>query len=130
MGPWADQELNGAKESCSLGDSRIATFKGVRPEQNGRLFGDGIFKFIFLSESAWIVIKISLKFVHKGLNDKKQLLVQVMAWCLKGSKPLSDQGLCWQMASLGHNEFKNSARIFLLNMFGQCNLKTCVYSLE
>ena len=42
----------------------------LRPRQNGRHFPDDIFKCIFLNENAWIVIKISLKFVPKGpIND-------------------------------------------------------------
>ena len=36
-----------------------------------------------------IWIKISLKFVPMGLIDSKWALVQVMAWCRSGDKPLS-----------------------------------------
>ena len=32
---------------------------------------DNIFKCIFLNENVWILIKISLNFVHKGLVDNK-----------------------------------------------------------
>ena len=38
-----------------------------RPRQNGRLFADDTFKRIFLNENIRISIKISLKFVPKGL---------------------------------------------------------------
>ena len=48
----------------------VAQFPGVintlRPRQNGRHFPDDIFKCIFLNESIWISIEISLKFVPKG----------------------------------------------------------------
>ena len=39
----------------------------LRPRQNGRLFADDTFKRIFLNENIRISIKISLKFVPKGL---------------------------------------------------------------
>ena len=32
-----------------------------RPRQNGRYFADDIFKYIFLNENVWMLIKISLK---------------------------------------------------------------------
>ena len=38
----------------------------LTPRQNGRHFPDDIFKCIFLNESAWISIEISLEFVPKG----------------------------------------------------------------
>ena len=37
------------------------------------------------------LIKISLKFVPKGQVNYITALVQMMAWCLPGDKPLSDQ---------------------------------------
>ena len=36
----------------------------------------------------WILIRISPKFVFKGPIDNKSALVQVMAWCRTGDKPL------------------------------------------
>ena len=57
---------------------------------NGRHFADDIFKWIFLNESVWIPIKISLKFVPKGPINKIPALVQIMAWCRPGDKPLSE----------------------------------------
>ena len=50
------------------------------PRQNGRHFADNIFKCIFMNEKFCILIRISLKFVPKGLIDNKSALVQVMAW--------------------------------------------------
>ena len=45
-----------------------------RPRQNWRHFADNIFKYIFLNESVWIAIKISLKFVPKGpINNNPAL---------------------------------------------------------
>ena len=40
-------------------------------EQNGRHLADVIFKCIFMNDSYWILIKISLKFVPKGSVDNK-----------------------------------------------------------
>ena len=62
----------------------------LRPRQDGRHFPDDIFKYIFLNENVWISIKISLKFVLKGLINNIPTLVQIMAWHRPGYKPLSE----------------------------------------
>ena len=62
----------------------------LRPRQNGRHFADDIFKCIFLNESVWIPIDISLKFVPKGPINNNPALVQIMAWRRSGDKPLSE----------------------------------------
>ena len=62
----------------------------LRLRQNGRHFPDDIFKWIFLNENIWISIKVSLKFVSKGLINNIPALVQIMAWRLPGDKPLSE----------------------------------------
>ena len=51
------------------------------------IFADNIFKCIFLNENIWILIKISLTFVPKGLINNIPALVQIMAWCRWGYKP-------------------------------------------
>ena len=56
------------------------------PGQKGRHFADGIFRCTFKKLS--ILIKISLKFVHKGLFDNNPALIQIMAWCGRGNQ-------CW-----------------------------------
>ena len=38
----------------------------LRPRQNGRLFADATFNYIFLNENVIISAKISLKFVPEG----------------------------------------------------------------
>ena len=45
------------------------------PGQNGRHFADDIFRRIFVNEIFCILIKISLKFVTKGLIDNSPALV-------------------------------------------------------
>ena len=62
----------------------------LRPRQNGRHFTDDTFKPIFLNESGWISIKISLNFVPKVPINNIPALVQIMAWHRPGDKPLSE----------------------------------------
>ena len=50
----------------------------LRARQNGHHFADNIFKCILLNENVWISIKISLKFVPKGLINNIPALVQIM----------------------------------------------------
>ena len=49
-----------------------------------------MFKCIFLNECAWILIKISLKFILKSPINNIAALVQIMAWCSPGNNPLSE----------------------------------------
>ena len=65
-------------------------FNASRPRQNGRHSADDILKFIFVNENVWIPIKISLKFYSNGPVNNMPALVQIMAWCLPGTKPLSE----------------------------------------
>ena len=50
---------------------------------------------IFLKEKDEILTKISLKFVPKGTMYNNIALIQIMAWCRKGNKPLSEPMLTW-----------------------------------
>ena len=61
-----------------------------RPRQNGRHFPDDSFKWIFLNENVWILLRISLKFIPKGPINKIPALVSIMAWRRPGDKPLSE----------------------------------------
>ena len=61
----------------------------LRPRQNGRRFADDTFKRIFWNENVRILIKISLKFVPKGPINNNPVLIEIMAWCRSGDKPLS-----------------------------------------
>ena len=62
----------------------------LRPRQNGQHFPDDIFKCIFFNENIPISIEISLKFVPRGPINNIPALVQMMAWCWPGNKPLSE----------------------------------------
>ena len=68
----------------------IIQYITLRPRQKGCRFPDDIFKCIFLNENVWISIKISLNFVPKGPINNIPSLVQIMAWCRPGDKPLSE----------------------------------------
>ena len=57
--------------------------------QNGRRFADDNFKCILWNENIIISIKISFKFVPMVRINNTPALVQVMAWCRPGDKPLS-----------------------------------------
>ena len=46
-----------------------------------------------MNENFCILIQISLKFVPNGPIDNKSALVQVMAWCRTGNKPLPEPKL-------------------------------------
>ena len=54
------------------------------------VLADDNFKYIFLNENDRTPIGISLKFVSRGPIDNKPALVQVMAWCRIGDKPLPE----------------------------------------
>ena len=62
----------------------------LRPIRSRRHFADDSFRYICLNENIWISIKISLKFIAKGPIDNIPALVQIMAWCRPGDKPLSE----------------------------------------
>ena len=62
----------------------------LRLRHNGHHFPDDIFKCIFLTENVWIAITISLKLVPEGPINNIPALVQIMAWCRPGDKPLSE----------------------------------------
>ena len=116
--PWIELwHLQLAFESITASSPVIweiyeAVLKGVntlRPRQNGRHFPDDIFKCCFLNENIWISIKFLLKFVPKGPINNILALVQIMAWCWPGDKPLSEPTLVsyWRIyASLGTQWFK------------------------
>ena len=63
------------------------------------IFTDDISKCIFLNENPWISRTISLKFVAKVRIDSAQAIVQIMAGCQPGDKPLSEPMMVsyWRM---------------------------------
>ena len=81
-------------QSCtkpSISSSRPQScINTLRPRQNGCHFPNNIFKSNFLNENVSISIMISLKFVPKGSVNNIPALVQIMASCRPGDKPLSE----------------------------------------
>ena len=68
----------------------VGIFNTLKPRQNGRHFADDTFKCVFVDENIWIAIDILLKFVPYGPINNIPALVQIMAWCRPGDKPLSE----------------------------------------
>ena len=58
-------------------------------------FAGDIFRCIVVNTKFCILIKISLKFAHKGLFDNKTALVEIMARRQTGNTPLSQPLLTW-----------------------------------
>ena len=67
----------------------------MRPRQNCRHFTDTCilltYKNLLYCKKIVLNIQISLKIVSKGPIYNKPTLVQIIAWCWVGNKPLSDQ---------------------------------------
>ena len=64
----------------------VALANTLSPRQNERHFPDDVYNWIFLSENAWISIKISLKFVPGGPINNIPALVrrQAIIWTNDG----------------------------------------------
>ena len=78
-------------------------------DKNGHQFPDDILNGIFSNENIQISIKISLKFVPRSPINNIPALVQIMAWCRPGDKPLSEPVIVSRCsyASLGLNELRS-----------------------
>ena len=77
------------KQFCTSSINIIAVIT-LRPRQDGRHFPDDIYKCIYFNENCCILIKTSLKYVHKGPIYNNPAFVQIMAWRRAGNKPLSE----------------------------------------
>ena len=76
-----------------------------KPARYYCLITAGTIKVISLYLHLRILIKISVKFVTKGPINDMLALVQIMAWCRKGVKPLSKpMATLLADASLGHDD--------------------------
>ena len=56
----------------------------------GRHFTDDSFKCIFVNEKLYTLIKVSLYLAPKGPMYNNLSLLQIVAWCRIGDKPLSE----------------------------------------
>ena len=86
----------------------ISSLNTWRPRQNGRHFADTIFKSILLNEDPRISTKISLKFVPQGPINNIPALVQRMASCRPGRKPLSELMMeyCYRIIDFLQHEYE------------------------
>ena len=62
----------------------------LKLDKMAAILADDNFKCIFLNENVSILIKISLNFVPKGSINNIPALVEIMAWCQRGNKPLPE----------------------------------------
>ena len=82
--------------------TRLRWVDSLRPRRNRRHFSDDIFKCIFLNGNIWISIKMSLKLVPKSPIKIIPALVQIMAWCWPGDKPLSEPMVVRSLKHMRH----------------------------
>ena len=80
----------------------------------GSNFKSVIFKLIIQNSSMGFRCLIALRWMPQDLTDEKSTLVQVIAWCHQATSHNLSQ--CWpgpycHVASLGHNELRNTVQI-------------------
>ena len=96
-----------------------AIFDTWRLRQNGHTFADDAFKLIFVIGDVYILIQIPLKFVAMGPINNMPTMVQIMAWCRSGDKPLSEPMMASLLlffthyASTGLNQFNKHQHSFI-----------------
>ena len=69
---------------------QITTTQNLVAIKEVRHAGHNILKCIFLKENVQLLIKIPLKFVPRSPINNIPALIQLMAWCRPGNKPLSE----------------------------------------
>ena len=75
-----------------------------------------IFKCTFVRENDTISIQISLKYYPRSPIDSKWALVQVIAWCQRGDKPLSELMMIILLTHIfvTRPQWGNTSRCFML----------------
>ena len=96
----------------------------MRPRQDGCHFPDHTLKRIFLNENVIILIKISLMFVPSGPINNIPALVQIMAWCRSGGKPLTEpmMGRLSMHICVTRPQWVNQGLLHLWSKFGDLSL--------
>ena len=110
--PWLTSNALGTRARLNGKPWCIQTYiNTLRQRQGGCQFSDDIFKCIFLNETVWISIKISLTFVSKGTQWTilQHWLVWFRLWLVAGKATSHYLNLWWLVylriyASLGLNE--------------------------
>ena len=82
--------IHNLEKSLKIITNDYCPFNIFRPWQNGRRFADDIVKCIFIYESVWISLQISLQFVPMDRINNILAFVQIIAWRRPGVKPLSE----------------------------------------
>ena len=81
----------GATNACIRVSIRISSPLISSPlYKMAAILADDNFKCIFLNKNDVIPIQIALQIITRSSIDNKSALVQVMAWCRTGGKPLSE----------------------------------------
>ena len=90
------------------GQIKISFINILRPRQHCLHFADDIFKGILFNKNICISLKIPLKFVPNVRINNIPALVQIMARCRPGDKPLSEPMIVHGRiyASFGLNELE------------------------
>ena len=90
------------------------------------------FMLTFLNENFLILNKISLKYVPRCLIDNMTALVQTMAWCWPGAKPLPEPMLiillmhiCVTRPHWVNPYRQNTASVYLVNINSVNSLRPC-----
>ena len=78
--------------------AELAQINTLRSRQNGCHFAYD--KAIFLNENCCILIQTSLKFVSNGPTNNNPALVQIVAWCQTGDKPLYELMMTWLLMQI------------------------------
>ena len=82
-------------------------------------------KCIFLNEIAWILIKMSPKFVAKGPINNISALVQIMGWHRPGASHYLNQW--WLSTILRHSASMGKSSTFQLRIYMKANYHTFVF---
>ena len=89
---WMPQDLTDDKSTLVQGMAwcRQATSHYLSQCWSRPMSPNGVTRPQWVNLTVRIFIRISLKFVPKGPINNKSALVQIMAWCRSGDKPLSE----------------------------------------
>ena len=81
----------------------------LRPRKNCRRSANGISKCIFLNESVWMSLKVSLKFVRKfWIHNVLDILIQIMTWRRPGDTHYLNRWGLVSDAYMRHNQLTAS----------------------
>ena len=85
--------FNGCNQLFMPGFKLIMFIKmglGDSSDQNGQHLADDILKCIFFRQKSYTFIPISLQFVPERRIDDTSALINALAWCRRGNKPLPE----------------------------------------